>query len=472
MQRMTGLDAGFLHMETRTLHMHTLKIAIVDPSTVPGGYTFAKVKDVLAARLHLLPPFRRRAVKVPLNLHHPVWIEDPDFDLGRHLRRIGCPAPGGMEELAEVISDIASRPLDRDRPLWEIWVVENLEDDNIAFVAKIHHALADGVAAAAMLMNVLETDPGALDAPPPAAPWSPEPLPSRRRLLADAALDALRSFLNVFGLLARTVAGLRRMRRRRREFDAAPPLPFAGPKTRFNAGLTPNRKYVTTSLSLADVKAVKEGFDVSVNDVVLAVCGGGLRRYLERHGELPERSLMAGVPVALTAAAQEARLEGNRVSNLFTTLRTDLADPVERLRSIHDVTAEAKELHQALGAETLAEWSDVTPPGPFSLFMRLYSSTNLASRHRPPINCIVSNVPGPSEPLFVAGARLLAIYSMGPILEGIGLNVTVWSYLDAMNFGLVACPEHVPDLWDLCGDLRDELAELLKVTNRGSDGGR
>ncbi|HLF99547.1 MAG TPA: wax ester/triacylglycerol synthase family O-acyltransferase [Acidimicrobiia bacterium] len=459
MQRMTGLDAGFLHMETRTLHMHTLKIAIVDPSTVPGGYTFAKVKDVLGARLHLLPPFRRRVVPVPLNLHHPVWIEDPDFHLDGHLRRIGCPAPGGMDELAEVISDIAGRPLDRARPLWELWVVENLEGGNVAFVAKIHHALADGVAAAAMLMNVLETDPDA--GPPPAVEWRGEPVPSRVVLVLDALRDWVRGILDLPSLLARTAAGLRRMRRARRESDVATPLPFGGPKVRFNTSLTPNRRYVMTSLSLDDVKRVKDGFGVTINDVVLAACGGGLRRYLERHDLLPDRSLIAGVPVAL--AEHGERLEGNRVSNLFTTLRTDLADPVERLVSIHDVTAQAKVVHQALGAETLADWSDMTPAGPFALFMRFYSRAALAGHHRPPINCVVSNVPGPREPLYVAGARLLAIYSMGPILEGIGLNVTVWSYLDAVNFGIVACPEHVPDLWDLCADIRDELDALTKA---------
>lgn len=459
MQRMTGLDAGFLHMETRTLHMHTLKIAIVDPSTVPGGYTFGKVKEVLGERLHLLPPFRRRAIRVPFDLHHPVWIEDADFHIDQHLRRIGCPAPGGMEELAEVISDIAGRPLDRSRPLWELWVVENLEGGSVAFVAKIHHALADGVAAAAMLMNILEADPQAAPPQPPA--FRGEPVPTRRQLVTAALSDWVRSLLDLPGLVRRTAAGLRRMRRLRKSSDVSSPMPFAGPKAHFNTALTPNRRYVMASLSLSDVRKVKDAFDVSVNDVILAACGGGLRRYLLRHGALPERSLIAGVPVALREDA--GRLEGNRVSNLFTTLRTDIPGPVERLRSIHEVTVQAKQVHEALGAETLADWSDVTPAGPFALFMRFYSRASLARRHRPPINCVVSNVPGPREPLYIAGARLLAIYSMGPILEGIGLNITVWSYLDAVNFGIVACPEHMPDLWDFCADVRDELDELKKA---------
>jgi WS/DGAT/MGAT family acyltransferase len=178
MERLTGLDAGFLYMETPSLHMHTLKIAVVDPSSVPGGYTFEKFKQVLADRLHLLPPFRRRIVEVPLRVHHPVWIEDPDFDLQFHVRRVGCPAPGSMREFAELTSDIASRPLVRSRPLWEIWVIERLEGGNIAFVAKIHHSVADGIAAASLLANVAAD----LTNAPPAPHWTPEAVPQRRQL--------------------------------------------------------------------------------------------------------------------------------------------------------------------------------------------------------------------------------------------------------------------------------------------------
>jgi WS/DGAT/MGAT family acyltransferase len=217
------------------------------------------------------------------------------------------------------------------------------------------------------------------------------------------------------------------------------------------------------SLSLDDVKTVRRAFDVTVNDVVLALCAAALRRYLEERGELPQRPLIAGVPVSV-GTAQEGRLVGNKVSNLFTSLRTDITDPVERLRAIHHVTQAAKEVQHALGPEMLLEWSEVTPPLLLTGFMRLYSRLRLADRHRPPINVVISNVPGPSEPLQIAGARLLEIYSMGPILEGIGLNITVWSYVDRMAFGLVACREIMPDLWDLADYLSDVLDELLKAT--------
>jgi diacylglycerol O-acyltransferase len=261
-------------------------------------------------------------------------------------------------------------------------------------------------------------------------------------------------------LLRRTLRNMLAVRRKRKAEDLTPPLPFDTPKTRFNNALTPHRLFTMSTLSLDDVKTVKNAFGVSVNDVVLAIVAGALRRYLEERDELPDRPLVAGVPVS--TAADPERLGGNKVSNMFTALRTDIADPVERLRAIHDVTKAAKEFHNVLGSEMLRDWSEITPPRPFAWFMRLYSRRGYASRHRPPINLVVSNVPGPPTPLSIADARIVAIYSMGPILEGIGLNVTVWSYVDSLNFGVVSCPEFAPDLDRLTDGLGDELAALVK----------
>ena len=456
MERLTGLDAGFLYMETPTLHMHTLKISVVDPSSIPGGYSFQRFKDVLDERLHLLPPFRRRLVEVPARLHHPVWIEDPNFDLSHHVRRVGCPLPGGMREFAELVSDIASRQLERHRPLWEIWVVEGLEDGNVAFVAKIHHCVADGIAAASLLASVAAD----LTGTPAPGPWGAEAVPKRWTLFRDAVRDLGREIAGLPRLLGRTFSNMRAVRAKRRDAEVAPPLPFQTPTTRFNQALTPHRTFTMSTLSLDDVKTVKNAFDATVNDVILAVVAGALRRYLSEHNELPDKPLVAGVPVS--TAADPERLGGNKVSNMFTALRTDLEDPVERLRAIHEVTKAAKEFHNVLGSEMLRDWSEITPPRPFAWFMRMYSRRELASRHRPPINLVVSNVPGPRTPLSIADARIVALYSMGPILEGIGLNVTVWSYVDSVNFGLVSCPEFAPDLWSLADALGDELAELVK----------
>jgi diacylglycerol O-acyltransferase / wax synthase len=461
MQRLTGLDAGFLYMETPSQHLHTLKIAILDPSTVPGGYAFDRVKEVLAERLHLLPPFRRRLVEVPLALHHPLWIEDPDFDLDAHVRRVAVPAPGGPEQLDELVSSIASTPLDRRRPLWEIWVVEGLEGGHVGFVTKIHHCAADGVLAAQLLTQVVDPSPELTEVPPSERPWVPEPPPSGLRLVLGALADLARVVARLPGLLGRTLSGFRAVSRRRRAGAPSPPLPFTAPSLSFNGSLTPHRWYVSTALSLDEVKAVKSALGATVNDVVLAVCAGALRRYLADRGEPVDRPLLVGVPVS-TRTEDRGEL-ANSVSNLFASLPVDVDDPVERVRRIHDGMAGAKEQHNALGAEMLRDWSEVTPPRPFAAVVGAYSRLGLAERHRPPINLVISNVPGPPSVVYVAGARLEAIYSMGPILENIGLNITVWSYRGEMFFGLVGCKERNPDLRRLAGNLHDALDELRKA---------
>lgn len=465
MERLSGLDAGFLYMETPSQHLHTLKISVLDPSTVPGGYSFDRVKEVLAARLHLLPPFRRRVVEVPFGVHHPVWIEDPDFDLDYHLQRAVVTAPGGQAELDELISQIASHPLDRRRPLWEVWVVEGLEGGYIGFVAKIHHCLADGVKAAELLTNVFDREADAPEPSPAGPAWKPEPIPSNLRLFVEALVERLRHLLTLPGLLRRTMAGLRAVARHRQAAPVVPPQPFSTPKTPFNRALTPHRIFSSTSLSLDDVKEVRRVFDCTVNDVVLAICAGALRRWLEAHGELPERPLVAGVPVSTRAEGRELR--ANSVSNIFTTVPTDVPDPVARLRAVHEVMKGAKDQHNVLGADMLADWWEFAPAGPVTAGARLYSRLHLADRHRPPINLVVSNVPGPPLPLYIAGAKLIGIWSMGPILENIGLNITVWSYQGAMNFGVVACREAMPDLPRLVSALRESLAELKKAAVRG-----
>lgn len=473
MERLSGLDASFLYNETPALHMHTLKYAVLDVADVEGGFSVERLRQELGARLHLLPPFRRRLAEVPLGLHHPVWIEDPDFDLAAHVRRIGVPPPGGRREMDDVIGQLASWPLDRRRPLWECWVLEGLADDlddpvghpstgrHVGFLVKLHHAAADGVAAAALLANVMETVPDAVVPRPPEQPWRPDPRPSAMRLLADALVDFVAGLRRLPSLLVRTARGVRAVARRRRSAAVSPPLPILHTaNTPFNGALTPHRSFATADLPLDDVRTVRAAFGVSVNDVVLGLVAESLRRHLLDAGALPARPLVAGVPVAADPAS--TRLSGNRVSNLFTSLRTDLADPVERLGAIHAVTGAAKEVQDLLGIDMLADWVEYTPPRPYAWAMRLYSRLGLADRHRPPINLVVSNVPGPKEPLYVAGARLTGIWSVGPILEGVGLNVTVWSYQDRIHVGVLGCREHWRDLHVVTDGMADALRDLVE----------
>jgi WS/DGAT/MGAT family acyltransferase len=422
---------------------------------VEGGFSVERLRAELDHRLHLLPQFRRRVVEVPLGLHHPVWVEDAAFRLADHVRSVEVPAPGGRREMDAVIGRLASTQLARDRPLWECWVLEglarNIDDpasgpadgSRVGFLVKMHHALADGVAAAALLANVMDPDPGAA-VPRPERPWIPDHVPSRWELVRDAVRDAIANLRKLPALVRRTAGGVRAVKRRRKDADVSPPRPIIdAPRTFFNGSLTPRRAFASAEMDLGVVKEVRAAFGVSVNDVVLGVVAGALRRLLLDTGPLPEKSLLASIPVAADPAS--SRLTGNRVSNLFTSLRTDIEDPVERLQAIHEVTGASKEVQGLLGVEMMADWIEYTPPRPYAWAMRQYGRLNLAERHAPPINLIVSNVPGPREPLHIAGARLDGIWSVGPILEGVGLNVTVWSYLDRMHVGVLGCADHWAD---------------------------
>lgn len=467
---MTGADAGFLYMETPTMHQHTLKIAILDP--LPG-LTFERFKRGLMARIPDLPPLRRRVVPVPFALNHPVWVADRPLDPDHHLHHHRVPAPGGMRELEALIGEIASTGLDRDHPLWELHLCEGLADGRVAVVGKMHHALADGAAANALLANVADTQglpvmpvPG-LPGPGAQAPGDPdalEPTPGRRALVVSALADAIRQMGDVPGLAWRTALGLVALGRQRRRATATTPRPVLdAPRVSFNGPLSSRRVYATCSVPLAQVKEVRRVHGVSVNDVVLAVVAGALRRYLDERGERPSGPLVAGVPVATDPRDAPPRLGGNRVSNLFTTLATDVDDPAERLRVISRVTAEAKKVQQALGPDMLTDWVQFTPPAPFAAAIRLYSRTRAAARHPAPFNVIVSNVAGPREQATISGAALNDLYSVGPVLEGIGLNVTAWSYIDRLNFSVLSCPELVPDLPGLVAHLRPALDELTST---------
>jgi diacylglycerol O-acyltransferase / wax synthase len=459
-QRLAGIDANFLYMETPAAHMHTIKVAVVEPA--PGiDYSIARVKRDLAERLHLLPPFRRRVVEVPFGFHHPVWIEDPAFDLDWHVRRRAVPAPGGPREMDAVISEIAGVPLDRTRPLWELWILEGLAAGRIAAVAKIHHSLADGVAVAALLANVMAPGLRDLAAAPIDDPWRPEPMPAPARLLRDALRDHRRQVAALPALLRRTVRNVRAAGRVRRATPVKPPRPLVdAPSTSLNGALTPRRAFASTAVPLDEVRVVKTAFGVTLNDVLLCLVGGAVREYLMARNALPARSLIAEVPVA-TDAPGEQRLAGNRLSNIFTSLCTDVADPGDRVRRIHDVTQTAKRLHDVAGADLYASWTEFAPPRPASWWMRLYSTLRLADRHPPAVNVIVSCVPGPRSGLAWPGGRLDAIYSVGPIIEGAAFNVTAWSYVDRLCIGVLTCPDLVPDPREVVEGLHGALAALL-----------
>ena len=464
MERLSGLDASFLYFETPSMHMHVAMTAIFDPSSMEGGYSFQAIKDFIESRLHLVPPFRRRVVSVPFRLNHPIWVEDPDFDLDYHIRRIGAPSPGGHRELAELAAQIASVPLDRSRPLWELYVVEGLEDGNIGVVTKMHHCAVDGVSGAELMVNLFDLDPSGRDLEPP-PDREVEPIPSDLEMVGHAIASRARRQLSIFPLITNTARTVTTLVSRHRDPDAiVGAVPLTAPHTPWNTAITPHRRLSFTRVSLDDVKRIKNAVGCTVNDVILGLMGGTLRRYLEKHGGNPAEPLIAVCPVSVRTDEQRGEMN-NKVSAMFTSLATDVDDPIERLRTINTVTRGAKEDHNALGANLLQDWAEHAAPTTFALAARLYSSLNLAAGHRPIHNVVISNVPGPPFPLYYAGAKLEYTLPMGPVMEGAGLNITVLSYMDNVDIGFMACRELVPDVWDLADYVGDSMAELLAAVD-------
>lgn len=459
MERLSGLDTTFLTFETPSVHMHVAQTAIFDTSTVPGGYDFAKVKEHIRSRLHLVPPFRRRIVEVPFNLHHPIWVEDPDFDLDYHVRRVGVPSPGGLEDLSELAGRIASRPLDRSRPLWEAYVCEGMINDWIGVITKMHHCAVDGVSGAELMANLFDLTPEGADFSPPDE-REPERVPSDAELIGYALNSRAKSAIKLLPLVRETVETAANLVQRHRDPDTiVGAVPLTAPPTPWNAAVTPHRKVSFAKVDLADVKALKDHYGVTVNDIVLALMGGTLRRYLQAKDALPDEPLIAVCPVSVRTD-DEAGQVNNRVSAMFTTLATQFDSPAERVARIHETTKGAKDDHNAVGADFLTEWAEYAAPRTFALASRLYSQLNLADRHRPIHNVVISNVPGPPVPLYYGGAELVAAYPMGPIMEGAGLNITVMSYRDRVDIGFMACRELVPDVWDLPEHVDAAMAEL------------
>ncbi len=459
MRRMSGIDAAFLYGETPAWHMHVSAVLIGDPSTAPHGFSVERFKELTEARLHLAPQFRWRLVEVPFGLDRPGWIEDPDFDIDSHIHRIGVPAPGGREQLGNLIGDLAAIKLDRSKPLWEFWVIDGLEDGKIAILAKIHHSIIDGVSGselAGILMD-LEVDPPPTE--PPTEPRSVEPEPNPFELVARGVGNTLLTPYRTVRFVNQSVRqGLKFIGFTQR--DNTPPIPFQAPRTSFNTELSPHRRFAYESVGLAEVRSIKDAFGVKLNDVVLALCAGALRRYLESRDELPDAPLIAQVPVSLRVEGDVGH-GGTKVGAMFASLATHIADPAERLRAIHESTQGAKEMQQALNAEKIMGISETAPPALISLAARMYTAAGLDSLTPPIMNLIISNVPGPPFPIYCAGARLDAIYPMGPLLYGTGINVTVFSYVDHVDFGFMVCRDVVEDPWFIAEGVQIALDELL-----------
>jgi WS/DGAT/MGAT family acyltransferase len=480
MRQLTGLDAQFLALETPRQSGHVGGLAILDPSTRPNGrLELHDVQNMLEERLPLLPPFRWRLKQVPLGLDYPYWIDDPDFDLEYHVRELALAPPPTDAKLAEQVARIFSRPLDRARPLWELYLIHGLQDGNLGMLTKIHHSAVDGISGAEIMSVLLDLTPEGRE-PPPADDSRPDREPSELQMLARGLLAAPRYWERVIRALpatlpnledapilnelpgaktlGRTTARLARVLRRGGQSRVLERTTLSPPRTSFNGRVSAHRRFAYGQLSLDDVKAVKNANGVTVNDVVVALCAGAVRRWLVEHGELPDEPLVTQVPVSVRTEEQMGTF-GNRIGMMSVPLFTNEADPLERLRRTHEALRAAKEHHKALPAALLQDATEFIPPAVFARAARVTFS--LAATRKPIWNLVVSNVPGPQFPLYCVGAQLVANFPVSVITDGLGLNITVMSYCGRLDFGIVADREQMRDVWKLIEWLEESLDELM-----------
>ncbi|MCU1673133.1 MAG: hypothetical protein JWN77_1246 [Frankiales bacterium] len=474
MQQLSGLDAAFLAMETSAVFGHVGSVCVIDPSTSLEPLTLDRLTRLIEKRLHLIPPFRRRLVEVPLGLDQPYWIEDPGFDIEYHVRELALAEPGDNRQLAEQAARLHARPLDRRRPLWELYLIHGLHGGRKAIYTKVHHAAIDGVSGNDILAAVLDLSPEGRDEGE-IPEWTCDKQPGNVSMLARSAVslssNPIRAARMSYGLV-RSLPGLATSPGRPKlpivdrllKRDANVVLSSAGlraPATPFNKSVSAHRRWAFVSLPLDDVKQVKNALGSTVNDVVMALSAGALRRWLLEHDALPDAPLVAGVPVSVRTDDQKGK-GGNRVSSMIAPIPTHLADARERLQACSEAMRSAKQQHGALPADMLADVAQFAMPALAGQAARLAARLRLVERINA-FNLIISNVPGPSVPLYYAGCRLEAYYPLSAIADGQGLNITVMSYGGQLHFGLIADRELVPDLDRMAGYLADELAELKKA---------
>jgi len=483
MRQLTALDVQFLNAESTTTTGHVGGLSILDPATAPNGtVTVDDLRELIGSRLHLAKPLRWRLLQVPLGLDHPYWIDDPEFDLEYHVREIALPAPGDEQQLAEQIARLTARPLDRRRPLWEAYLVQGLRDGNVAVYTKVHHSAIDGVSGAELIGVLMDVTAEPRHVEPPKSPQK-ESLPTPVELALNGvkrlALHPVKAALQVpkllqhidevpglarypgVGLLAKAGSVLNRVTRQGSGRHEADRPRLVAPDTPFNGPIGPHRRFAYGSLPLDEVKRVKNAFGVTVNDVVMALCATVMRRWLVDHDALPDQPLVTLVPLSVRTPEQ-AKDAGNQVSVMLAPLPTHLADPGARLAEVTSAMVAAKQRYQPLPASWLVDFSGMLPAALGGLAAR--ATMKYLGATTPVVNLVVSNVPGAQVPLYLAGARMLANYPVSAITDASGgLNITVMSYDGKLDFGLVACRELIPDVWDLIDHLHDALAELTKL---------
>jgi diacylglycerol O-acyltransferase / wax synthase len=454
--RLTGLDTSFLHLEDATSHMHVASVMIFAGPPPP----YDELLEAFERRLPLVPRYRQRLALVPLGQGRPKWVDDPHLNLRYHVRSAALPSPGSEDQLKDLAGRVFSQQLDRDKPLWEVWLVEGLEDDRFAVLSKTHHALVDGISGVDIMSVLFDTSPEPAAPTGPGNRWLPRPLPSRAQLLGEALVERA----TLPGEITRSVRALLRGPRRILEGvrDAAVgvgAMAWAGlnpaPPSPYNRQIGPHRRFTWVRADLRDLKAIKDDLGGTVNDVVLATVAGALGKHLRRRGQNTDGlELKAMVPVSVRQDVERGGL-GNRVAAMMAPLPVWCQEPVARLDIVREELSDLKSGGQAVGAQVLTELSGFAPP------TILGQASRLMSRQRF-FNLVVTNVPGPQFPLYLLGRRMLDPFPMVPLASGQGVGVALLSYDGRINFGLVGDFDLMWDLDDLAVDLEESLAELAR----------
>nr|WHV03875.1 putative wax ester synthase/acyl-CoA:diacylglycerol acyltransferase [uncultured bacterium] len=491
MEQLSGLDASYLNIETATFHGHAGTLAIFGASA--PAMTFETVKKTVAERIQELPAYRRRLVNVPLGIDRPYWVEDEHFALDFHIRPVVVPSPGERHQLADLIGELHAHALDRAKPLWEMYVIEGLADGGVALYTKIHTACVLGNNGAELLSTLLDPDPEGREVTPEVVPWSPDRTPSNAEMLSRGLLalasqprtqwrlqrQLIRSGLRATSKqVGPTLGTIQEALQRTPGLSALVPSPkpndtvlsrpsAVAPRLSFNRSISAARRFAYGSLSFDDVKRVKDTGDYTVNDVLMAICAGGLRKWLGLRQELPTDPLLAMIPVSVPSGNKSG--EGNQILGMIAPLASNESSPMKRLQLAHEAMSIAKTEHAALPANLLQDFGRFAPPAVSGQVARLLARTKLTDKSNPPFNLVISNIPGPQHPLYSNGSRQVASYPVPLLTNGAGLNITLASYDGRVDVGLIACREAVDDLWSLMDSIERSAASLLRTATEQAD---
>lgn len=469
MEQLSGQDASFVYLETPTTPMHIGSVGIYDPSTAPGG--FVRFKDILRhveSRLDKARSFRQKLVRVPFDLDHPYWVEDANFDIEYHIRHLALPQPGDWRQLCIQVARLQARPMDLSRPLWEFNIIEGLDNipgipkGSFALMAKVHHAAIDGMSGVELSAAVHDIEPKAVEANVK-SDWKPESDPAIGEMLFRTWLNSVKQPVRFAKTLANTVPGIARLGKDIAGGDISLKNAKMAPQTKLNTKVSSHRVWDGTVFQLSDIRAIKDRLEgATVNDVILTIIGGGLRKYLLKHDDLPKQTLSAMAPISVRAEGEKDAL-GNLVSAMVVPLGTHIEDPAERLRFIHKETKNSKAMTNAVGARTLTDYSQFMPAALAGLAARLYTRLGVSNLHSPVFNVVATNVPGPRVPLYFAGAKMVRMMGTGPVFDGMGMINAIYSYGAEIAISFTADRDMVPDPAVYAAALQEAFDELLKA---------